>query len=507
MAPEQAAGRARRRARRPLRARRSCSTRRSRASTRSAPARRPRPRAAIGTVLAAARAARAPTCPAELCAAIDRALLPDPEERGDARRPGRRARRRAAARSPTRAARSRRTRSSARLPALPPAVGRLRGARRGRRAGLGRARRADAASPRSPPPLAAAVAARARRAAAARSAGWSPPPRRGRCSTFGPAPRPGAALLVAALALAPPLLLRADGRAWSLPAAAPLLGLVGLAGAYPALAGRAPRWSARAALGALGAWWLAARRAAARPRRSCSARRPGTPARAGFDGAPGIAAGDVIAPLVQLRRAAARRALGASPRSCCRGSCAAARSPADIVARRVLGGRRWRPRRRRSASGSATARAAGAARLRGRRGRRRRALAVALARRPAPPGAGAVTADAATAHRDHAAACDRVARAMSVLRNLESKLAGLVEGTFSRAFKSEVRPVEIARKLAREMDEHQVQSLSPHLRAERVRRLALARGPRAVRGLRGRAARASCRATCSSTRAASGSRC
>jgi hypothetical protein len=49
---------------------------------------------------------------------------------------------------------------------------------------------------------------------------------------------------------------------------------------------------------------------------------------------------------------------------------------------------------------------------------------------------------------------------MSVLRNLESKLAGLVEGTFSRAFKSEVRPVEIARKLTREMDEHRVQSLS-----------------------------------------------
>jgi hypothetical protein len=49
---------------------------------------------------------------------------------------------------------------------------------------------------------------------------------------------------------------------------------------------------------------------------------------------------------------------------------------------------------------------------------------------------------------------------MSVLRNLESKLAELVEGTFSRAFKSEVRPVEIARKLAKEMDENRVQSLS-----------------------------------------------
>lgn len=49
---------------------------------------------------------------------------------------------------------------------------------------------------------------------------------------------------------------------------------------------------------------------------------------------------------------------------------------------------------------------------------------------------------------------------MSVLRQLEEKLAGLVEGTFSRAFKSEVRPVEIARKLAREMERHKVVSVS-----------------------------------------------
>src|SRR5437879_126555 len=49
---------------------------------------------------------------------------------------------------------------------------------------------------------------------------------------------------------------------------------------------------------------------------------------------------------------------------------------------------------------------------------------------------------------------------MSVLRSLESKIAGLVEGTFSRAFRSEVRPVEIARKLAREMEEHKSFSVS-----------------------------------------------
>jgi hypothetical protein len=49
---------------------------------------------------------------------------------------------------------------------------------------------------------------------------------------------------------------------------------------------------------------------------------------------------------------------------------------------------------------------------------------------------------------------------MSVLKNLENKIAGLVEGTFSRAFRSEVRPVEIARKLAREMEEHKSYSVS-----------------------------------------------
>jgi hypothetical protein len=48
---------------------------------------------------------------------------------------------------------------------------------------------------------------------------------------------------------------------------------------------------------------------------------------------------------------------------------------------------------------------------------------------------------------------------MTFLRRLESSIADLVEGTFSRVFKSEVRPVEIARKLAREMEEHKSYSL------------------------------------------------
>ncbi len=49
---------------------------------------------------------------------------------------------------------------------------------------------------------------------------------------------------------------------------------------------------------------------------------------------------------------------------------------------------------------------------------------------------------------------------MSVLRNLEARIEGLVEGVFSRAFSSQVQPVEIARKLAREMDAHRTASVS-----------------------------------------------
>lgn len=49
---------------------------------------------------------------------------------------------------------------------------------------------------------------------------------------------------------------------------------------------------------------------------------------------------------------------------------------------------------------------------------------------------------------------------MSVMRNLESKLAGLVEGAFGRAFRSEVTPIELARRLTREMDDNRTASLN-----------------------------------------------
>jgi hypothetical protein len=49
---------------------------------------------------------------------------------------------------------------------------------------------------------------------------------------------------------------------------------------------------------------------------------------------------------------------------------------------------------------------------------------------------------------------------MSILKNIEAKLEGLFQGSFSRTFKSKVQPVEIARKLAKEMQDNKTVSIS-----------------------------------------------
>jgi hypothetical protein len=49
---------------------------------------------------------------------------------------------------------------------------------------------------------------------------------------------------------------------------------------------------------------------------------------------------------------------------------------------------------------------------------------------------------------------------MNMLRAVERKLEGLVEGLFGRAFKGSVQPVELAHKLAKEMGEHKTLSVS-----------------------------------------------
>src|SRR2546421_255988 len=47
-----------------------------------------------------------------------------------------------------------------------------------------------------------------------------------------------------------------------------------------------------------------------------------------------------------------------------------------------------------------------------------------------------------------------------VLRALERKIEALFEGVFGRAFRTNVQPVELARKLAKEMDDHKTVSVS-----------------------------------------------
>src|SRR5436305_8257915 len=49
---------------------------------------------------------------------------------------------------------------------------------------------------------------------------------------------------------------------------------------------------------------------------------------------------------------------------------------------------------------------------------------------------------------------------MKLLKSVETTIANLLEGAFGRMFRSEVRPVELARKLAREMDAHREVSVS-----------------------------------------------
>src|SRR5438270_2526393 len=49
---------------------------------------------------------------------------------------------------------------------------------------------------------------------------------------------------------------------------------------------------------------------------------------------------------------------------------------------------------------------------------------------------------------------------MTLLRSIEAKLESLFEGVFGRAFRANVQPVELARKLVKEMDDHRNVSVS-----------------------------------------------
>ena len=49
---------------------------------------------------------------------------------------------------------------------------------------------------------------------------------------------------------------------------------------------------------------------------------------------------------------------------------------------------------------------------------------------------------------------------MALLRSIESRIEGLFEGVFGRAFRTHVQPIELARKLVKEMDDHRNVSVS-----------------------------------------------
>ncbi len=106
---------------------------------------------------------------------------------------------------------------------------------------------------------------------------------------------PGVSLLV--LAAGAPLLAlpRRSGPGWLAAGLAPALGLVGLAGAFPALAGQRSSWLARAGLAALGFWWLALGESLLR-RRLWLGPPAGLPPRAAWEGSIDAAATHVIAP-------------------------------------------------------------------------------------------------------------------------------------------------------------------------------------------------------------------
>jgi hypothetical protein len=115
---------------------------------------------------------------------------------------------------------------------------------------------------------------------------------------------PGVGLLALA-ALLPVVMLpigrrdRAGTGGWLACALAPMLGAVGLAGAFPAIAGQVPRWRMRAALGAVGYWWLVL----AEPlfaRHLWLGPAAGTPARTVWEGSLSSAAVHVIGPLLSI---------------------------------------------------------------------------------------------------------------------------------------------------------------------------------------------------------------
>ena len=84
-----------------------------------------------------------------------------------------------------------------------------------------------------------------------------------------------------------------DGAIWALPVLAPVLALVGCTLAWPAIAGQARSGAHRAALGALGVWWIALAEPLAR-RTLLLGDVPGAPGRHVWEGSSGSALDGIV---------------------------------------------------------------------------------------------------------------------------------------------------------------------------------------------------------------------
>ncbi len=260
---------------------------------------------------------------------------------------------------------------------------------------------------------------------------------------------PGGALVLLIALLLPVVLIPWRATSWPLAIAAPVLGAVGLAGAWPALAGRASGFGwRRAALGAIGYVWVIV--ASLVVGTDLYMRRPpGTAAPAVWTGSLDVTVHDVLYPLVKSGVLAGAPVWGIAAAALpwlLRGRTLTACVVITTVWSAVLV--------------SATETAVAIVHHGHGLGDSARSRAGCCGRRFDRPRPGAVRTRAPNpvfrqSSSGTSVAWDRRRTPfMSVLRSIESKIASLVEGTFSRAFRSEVRPVEIARRLAREMEEH-----------------------------------------------------
>ena len=257
--------------------------------------------------------------------------------------------------------------------------------------------------------------------------------------------------LVLALACAPvPFLLPRAGLLWSLPAVAPLLGVVALGPAFIGLAALAPTHARRAGLAAAGFLWLALAETLTGEALLFGVPDGTLPARGVGELAHGrcrrcaratarLAGAGASARLGAVRAGPSARGAGPLPR------------PRRPCRHGLGGGARGRPRRaRRHARRHYRAGCSSRGRCGRARGGLRGGCDLGHFGRPAT----SLPRPAPRRRREYPAVL------VSVLRNLEAKLGGLVEGAFGRAFKSSVQPVELAHKLAKEMEDNQVVSVS-----------------------------------------------